>query len=137
MISVDTNVLVRLLTNDDPKQGAIAARLFSREDIHVSKTVLLETAWVLRSAYELSEGVIRDALERLVAAPSVTVEDPPAVARALGWYAAGMDFADALHLSSSVDSTRFSTFDKRLAKRTKTLAGAPLVTTPLMLLGAP
>jgi predicted nucleic-acid-binding protein len=127
VIAADTNVLVRLVTNDDPKQSPRAAQLFVREDVLVSKTVLLETEWVLRGAYDLAAPVIRAVFERLMAVPSVTLEDAPAVARALNWYAAGMDFADALHLASSAPSAGFTTFDRTLAKRAKKLGATPPV----------
>jgi predicted nucleic-acid-binding protein len=130
VIAVDTNVLVRLVTNDDRVQSPRAAELFIREDVFISKTVLLETEWVLRAAYELSSAAIRGAFERLTAVPSVTVEDSPAVARALTWYSAGMDFADALHLAGSGASTSFATFDRPLSKRAKKLETTP----PTMLL---
>ena len=53
MIAIDTNLLVRLLTNDEPQQAARAIQLFkSGAEIFIGKTVLLETAWVLRSVYE-------------------------------------------------------------------------------------
>ena len=66
MIAVDTNVLVRLLTGDDPKQESAARSLFARESIWVAKTVLLETNWVLRSLYGFDESAIRDAFTRLL-----------------------------------------------------------------------
>jgi predicted nucleic-acid-binding protein len=128
MIAIDTNVLVRLVTNDDPKQSQRAARLFAREEIYVSKTVLLETEWVLRGAYELPHGAIRAAFERLLAVSSVTVEDSLEVELALSWSAAGMDFADALHLAGSAPSATFATFDKACVKRAAKVAGAPAVT---------
>jgi predicted nucleic-acid-binding protein len=127
MIAVDTNVLVRLVTNDDPKQSPRAAQLFAREDVHVSKAVLLETEWVLRAAYDLAPSVIRGAFARLMAVASVTLEDAPAVARAMTWYATGMDFADALHLASSESAAGFVTFDKPFAKRAATLGATPRV----------
>lgn len=49
MIAFDTNLLVRILVMDHPEQVAIARRLMARETIFVSRTVLLETEWVLRS----------------------------------------------------------------------------------------
>lgn len=53
MIAVDTNVIVRLLTNDDPHQTEKVARLMEGNSVFISKTVLLETEWVLRVAYNL------------------------------------------------------------------------------------
>ena len=54
MIAVDSNVLVRFLVLDDAKQAARAAALIRANEIWVSKTVLLETEWVLRSLYGFS-----------------------------------------------------------------------------------
>ena len=51
MIAVDTNILVRLLTEDDPKQTTAARSVFAAGPIWIAKTVLLETGWVLRSHY--------------------------------------------------------------------------------------
>lgn len=130
MIAVDTNVLVRLVTNDDVNQSRRAAQLFASEEIFVSKTVLLETEWVLRGAYELPPAVIRNAFERLVAASSVTLEDEGAVARALDWYASGTDLADALHLASSTACSSFRTFDKSFATRANKLGATPPVRLP-------
>lgn len=128
MIAVDTNVLVRLVTNDDPVQSAGAARLFVEQDVFVSRTVLLELEWVLRGAYELSPASIRTAFDRLMSVSSVTVEDTAAVARALTWFAGGMDFADALHLASAPELvTEFHTFDKPFARRARKLDTAPAV----------
>ena len=54
MIAVDTNVLVRLLVSDNPAQGKASHRLFACEDVFVPDTVLLETEWVLRAAFDLT-----------------------------------------------------------------------------------
>lgn len=50
--AIDTNILARLLTKDEPKQYATASALIQGGDILVATTVLLETEWVLRSSYE-------------------------------------------------------------------------------------
>ena len=117
MIAIDTNVVVRLLTNDDPAQAARAADLLARERVLVPKTVLLETEWVLRYSYELPQPVVLAAFRKLLGLPQVAAEDATAIARALELYESGMDFADALHLASARDTTAFATFDTRLAKR--------------------
>ena len=82
MIAVDTNVLVRLLTGDDPAQTQRAAELFAQESILVPKTVLLETEWVLRYSYELSPTVILGAFRKVLGLPQVTVEDSNALVEA-------------------------------------------------------
>ena len=66
MIAVDTNVLVRLLTGDEPKQAAAARRLFASQPIWIAKTVLLETGWVLRSLYGFEQSAIREAFTKLL-----------------------------------------------------------------------
>lgn len=58
MISIDANVLIRLFTGDDKEQAAKAKHLFAREDIYITKTVILETEWVLRHAYGFKAGEI-------------------------------------------------------------------------------
>jgi predicted nucleic-acid-binding protein len=128
VIAVDTNVLVRLVTNDDPVQSPRAARLFVEEDVFVSRTVLLEVEWVLRGAYDLPSSAIQSAFERLMSVPSVTLEDAAGVARALTWFGGGMDFADALHLASSAaPATKLCTFDKAFARRARKLGTTPAV----------
>lgn len=121
MIAVDTNVIVRLLTNDDKSQAEAAVRLFKKHTIFISKTVLLETEWVLRYTYELSSEVILEAFERLLGLASVDMEDPGALLKAMYYYREGLDFEDALHLASGSKATEFATFDKKFAQRAKKL----------------
>src|SRR5260370_178465 len=100
MTAVDTNVLVRLLTGDDPKQPAPARSLFAAGPIWIAKTVLLETGWVLRSVYGFEEAAIRDAFRRLLGLKNVHAEDEACVAAALAFTVHGIELADAMHLSS-------------------------------------
>jgi predicted nucleic-acid-binding protein len=127
MTAVDTNVLVRFLVQDDPAQAARAAALMRGREIWVSKTVLLETAWVLGSLYGFPASRVAAALEGLAGLPEVLLEDQPAVARALRWFREGLDFADALHLASAGGARKFATFDRQLARRAKRLAGLETV----------
>lgn len=117
MTAIDTNVLVRLLTGDDAAQTSRATALFEQGDIYIGKTVLLETEWVLRFSYELSQPAIIAALKKVLGLPQVKAEDSFAVADALTLFESGMDFADALHLASSREATQFATFDAHLKKR--------------------
>jgi predicted nucleic-acid-binding protein len=119
MIAVDTNVLVRLLTGDDPKQESAARSLFARESIWVAKTVLLETNWVLRSLYGFDESAIRDAFTKLLGLDNVETEDTSSVAAALALTAHGIEFADAMHLSSRPLEAEFVSFDKAFVQRAK------------------
>lgn len=117
MIGLDTNVWVRYVTNDDPHQAALALKLIASFDsISLSKTVLLELEWVLRGVYHLDRNTIITALMQILGLPNVVVETPRRVAEALGYHRQGLDFADALHLSSA-DYQAFHTFDAKFAKR--------------------
>jgi len=119
MIAVDTNVLVRLLTGDDPEQARAARALFARERIWIAKTVLLETAWVLRSLYGFDEGAICDAFTKMMGLKNVEAEDEASVAAALALTGHGIEFADALHLSSRPQGAGFVTFDRAFVRRAK------------------
>lgn len=119
MIGIDTNLLVRLLINDDKQQAALAAELIEKNSVFISKSVLLETEWVLRYSYELDCDVIHAAFEKLLGLSEVTVEDQASVSLAMQWYQNNQDFADALHLATSNKLGRFATFDKKLIKKAK------------------
>jgi predicted nucleic-acid-binding protein len=121
MLAVDTNIIVRYLTGDDPKQSAQARRFVDNTEVFVSSTVLLETEWVLRSAYGFSPERIAERLRAFAGLPQVTVEAPSATVVALDWMTAGMDFADALHLASAERCEAFVTFDRRLANAAQRL----------------
>ena len=128
MLAVDTNIVVRLLTNDEPAQARRAAALFGANDIYIVKSVLLETEWVLRFSYELDRAAILKGLRGLLGMAKVTAEDSVRVAQALDWYETGMDFADALYLASGLRmAKRFGTFDAKLARRARALAPVEVV----------
>ncbi len=119
MIALDTNVVVRLLVDDDPGQTRRARRLIERGPALVVPTVLLETEWVLRGAYNIRPESIVRSLRSLLGLPELSVGSADAVAQALEWFERGLDFADALHLALAADAEEFATFDARLAKRAR------------------
>ena len=122
--ALDTSLIVRLLNNDDPKQAGRARVLLESGPVFVPKTVMLETEWVLRSAYGLERDVIDRSFRAFLGLPNVTIEDEEAILHALNAYAAGMDLADALHLSSSArQAARFATFDRALRRRSGRVHG--------------
>jgi len=127
VIALDTSVIVRVLVNDDPKQAGIAARVMQAEHLWLCKTVVLETEWVLRYRYRLSRDAIALGLRKLLGFRRLEVEDRAAVARALSWYAQGMDFADALHLASSRAAIQLVTFDREMALTARGIADCPSV----------
>lgn len=119
MFAIDTNVVVRFLTQDDPEQWAKANALIAREALFVSLTVMLEAEWVLRSVYHFSAARVARALAAFGGLPNVAVQNAPALATALVWAEQGMDFADALHLAQAAECEAFVTFDGRLSKAAK------------------
>ena len=116
MIAVDTNILVRIITNDDARQAALAADLLNRREVFISKTVLLETEWVLRSAYKFGRLAVLEALRRFLDRSNVEIEDEATFRHALDWNQQGMDFADAMHLASAGNGRDFLTFDADLIR---------------------
>ncbi|HYE27575.1 MAG TPA: type II toxin-antitoxin system VapC family toxin [Allosphingosinicella sp.] len=116
MRAIDTNVIVRFLTGDDPAQTARARKLVKAGGIFVPTSVLLETEWVLRSGYGFAPERLVRALRDFAGLPGVTLEDPPLAALALDRAEQGLDFADALHLAAARDCTAFLSFDRRLAE---------------------
>lgn len=116
MIAVDTNIVVRLLTGDDPSQLEKAREVFTAAEIFIPETVILETEWVLRYAYDLSPATIHDGLLRLFGLPNLVLRDARAISQALEGYRAGMDFADALHLATCGHCATLFTFDKKFVR---------------------
>ena len=126
MTAVDTNVVVRLLTDDDPRQSAAARALFADGPVWIAKTVLLETGWVLRCLYGFDERTVQDALTKLLGLRNVHAEDPASVADALALTGHGIELADAIHLTSRPPGVAFVSFDRTFVRRAKR-AGATAV----------
>ena len=125
MRALDTNVLARFLVDDADdaqaaKQRPAAVSALSQRAF-VSVTVLLELEWVLRGFYLLPRRDIVRAIRALAGIEHLVLEDRDAVLSALEGVDGGLDFADALHIARSARATTFATFDKRLAKRAKSL----------------
>ena len=127
MIAVDTNLLVRILTNDAPNQARRAVKILKSDDIYIPKTVLLETEWVLRHAYEIGRSAIAVGFQKLLGLPNVSVEDPDSIYQAISWYENKFDFADALHLASSRRCESFATFDSSLIKKAQQLSSMEMI----------
>jgi predicted nucleic-acid-binding protein len=119
--AIDTNVLVRFLTGDDPRQSARAREIVEGGEIYVAITVFLEAEWVLRSAYGFDPVRICSIFEAFAGLAGVTVEDPDLLALAIALARDGLDFADALHLGRAQGCAAFVTFDRKLVKAAKGL----------------
>ncbi|GLQ77968.1 DNA-binding protein [Mesorhizobium huakuii] len=116
MLAIDTNVVVRYLTNDHPDQSPRARRVIDDRPVFVAVTVVLEVEWVLRSAYGYDQAAIVRALRAFGGLPTVEIEDAAMVSSALDLVETGVDFANALHLGKSAHCTGFATFDRQLIK---------------------
>lgn len=126
MIAIDTNIVVRYLAGDHPEQSVRARAIVDGQPVFVPVTVVLETEWVLRSAYGYKPGDVARALRAFGGLPQVTIEDAATVAAALDLAEQGMDFADALHLGRASGQDVFLTFDRRFVKAAQA-AGIDLV----------
>jgi predicted nucleic-acid-binding protein len=123
LIRIDTNILIRAFVNDDPEQFARAGALLAGDrTIFVTKTVLLESEWVLRSRYGFDPRRVTGVFRSLLGLPNVRVEAPEEVATALALVDEGLDFADALHVASAADiAPEFLTFDRALLRAAERL----------------
>ena len=129
MIGIDTNVLVRLIADDDLAQSSAANLLRQDNQLFVSLTVVMESEWVLRSAYRWSRRRIADALAILTSLENLDFELVEWVEWAIERYLEGADFADMIHIVANKENARLATFDKRLSKQ----AGTNSPTEPLLL----
>ena len=124
MTGLDTNVLVRFLTQDDPAQArradAVLAEARSRgERCFIGPVVLCELTWVLRGAYNRSKADVIRTLDLILATRQFEIGDKDLVREALDAYRAGpADFADYFIGSShrSAGCTETVTFDRRLER---------------------
>ena len=138
LIGLDTNVLLRYFVapgpvGSDQRQSSLATELMeSGRPLRVCKTVILEMEWVLRGVYGYAREEIGAVLSYLLDQPHIDVEDHRAVRQAAANYAAGLDFADALHHASYAACTQVVSFDDRsFARRSDELKLQP----PLKLAG--
>jgi predicted nucleic-acid-binding protein len=124
MIGLDTNILVRYLTQDDPVQSAKAAdilerRLTDKNLGFVSVVAMVETVWVLDRAYFLTAQEIATAIERLLQVEVLAIENEQEVFTAMVALKQGRgSFADALiaELGARVGCTRTLTFDRKATR---------------------
>jgi predicted nucleic-acid-binding protein len=124
VIGVDTNILIRYLTQDDPissprANGLIEETLTAANPGFVNLIVLVETAWVLRRAYRYSCEDVADEVERLLQIESLILDHEDEVFATIVALRRGLgEFADALiaALNSGVGCTHTLTFDRRAAR---------------------
>ncbi|WP_019956757.1 PIN domain-containing protein [Yoonia vestfoldensis] len=123
MIAIDTNVLVRFLTQDDPEQAAAASALMrgltQAAPGFICREVMLELVWVLERAYGFSRVDVTVALEGLLAAVEIEIEAADDVGTALFRYRdEGFGFADLMIAAAArrAGATSLVTFDRKAAQ---------------------
>jgi predicted nucleic-acid-binding protein len=123
MIGLDTNVLVRYIMQDDPRQSPKATVLVESLDAHtpgfVGVVSLIELYWVLTSCYALTNEQVGRALGLLLRTKHLVVERADQVLRALRTFETGKaNFADCLIERTAVSAgcSQTMTFDRNAAK---------------------
>ena len=94
MIALDSNVLIRLLIEDDPAQADLARRLIDSarergDHCFISDLVLCEVEWVLDSGYGASRRDVATALQNIVASPFFAFDDAASIDSALDRFCRG------------------------------------------------
>jgi predicted nucleic-acid-binding protein len=119
MRAVDTNVLVRLVTRDDPAQTT-RAEAFIAQGAWVSHLALAEATWVLDAVYERPPSAIAGAVEMLLNHETLTVQDSDTVASAVQRFRERprLGFSDCLMLevARKAGHVPLGTFDRELGK---------------------
>jgi predicted nucleic-acid-binding protein len=123
MIGLDTNVLVRYIMQDDPKQSPKASRLIegltAAEPGFVPLVSVVELVWVLSSAYSLSRQQVSAALDLLLRSKEIVLDRADQVLQAQRRFnAGGADFADCLieRVAHDAGCTTTMTFDVAAVK---------------------
>lgn len=119
MRAVDTNVLLRLITGDDPKQAA-AAEAFVATGTWVSLLVLAETVWVLSTVYGRDARALAQTIDALLKHKDLTIQDAEVAVAALTHYrkrpALGFSDCLAIEIARKAGHLPIGTFDRNLAK---------------------
>jgi predicted nucleic-acid-binding protein len=117
--AVDTNVLVRLIARDDPKQVA-AAEAFVAKGAWVPHLALAEATWVLASVYDRDPDAIATAIEMLVSHQHLTIQDEDTVTAAVKQFRRrpAVGFSDCLmvEVARKAGHGPLATFDKDRGK---------------------
>jgi predicted nucleic-acid-binding protein len=124
MIGIDTNILIRYLTQDDPVQARKATDILDRHLTtktpgFVTVVVMVETVWVLDRAYGLNAKAIAATVERLLQVEVLEIENEQEIFTAMIALKQGRaSFADALiaELGARAGCTRTLTFDRKAAR---------------------
>ena len=114
-IIADTNLLVRLAVDDDPRQRQIAATAVAQaEAVIISRHALCELVWVLRQSYKFTRAETAGAIQKLRGIKNVVL-DNATVESGLAVLGAGADFADGViaYEGRWLGGETFVSFDKK------------------------
>ena len=117
-VTADTNILVRALTGDEPKQSSLAKELLLNADlVAIPAVVLCELCWVLSRSYKIAREDIIAAIQTLISSENVVV-DASAVEAGLAVMNAGGDFADGIIADHGqwLGGDVFASFDEHAIK---------------------
>jgi predicted nucleic-acid-binding protein len=123
MIGLDTNVLVRYIMQDDPKQSPKATEIVEALDGagsgYVTLVSIVELVWVLSASFELTRSQVAQALDGILRTKQFKIESADQVIRALRVFKVGKsDFADCLieRTADSAGCEKTITFDVKASK---------------------
>ncbi|MGA1839398.1 MAG: PIN domain-containing protein [bacterium] len=99
---VDTNIFIRLLTNDDPEKAKRCEELFkaakkNEEELYTSELVIAEIVWVLESYYDLPKGEVKEKVEKILNTHNLFCPNKDILYESLmNYFLKNIDFIDAL-----------------------------------------
>lgn len=126
MIGLDTNVVIRYLVQDEPKQSKLASQVIEKavadgETLRISQITLCEIVWVLERCYNTSKKELIDVLKQLLQTQQIRIEHDSVARQALRDFEvhSGVDFSDCLigRQNAANDCSFTYTFDKNAAKK--------------------
>ena len=124
MIALDTNAIVRVLTEDDVVQSNKVQAVIRQAEangrkILILSEVLIETVWVLESVYHCTHEEISMLIKNFLAAPTFYLPDSTVIRKAIKQYESGGDFADLLIVgqAKSHQAEKLFSFDRKLQNR--------------------
>lgn len=128
MIGIDTNIVVRLLTRDDPAQFEAAVKLVRQSGperpLFVNPLVIAETVWVLEGVYGIDRAAARRSLAGLLDTVEIRVPEAMHLGDWKAWlHARHADFSDVViaDLNAANGCEKTMTFDRRAAKTVETM----------------
>jgi predicted nucleic-acid-binding protein len=126
VIGIDTNVIVRLIVNDDERQSRAAERFIqehcsAESPAYVSNVVLAETVWVLETVYGYDRAGVADALTLCLEVEQIEFDSPADIAAAIEDFRRGqVEFVDCLIGRTNLfDGCEYTaTFDRKASQLT-------------------